>query len=141
MVTRFETWDDPEPEGAGHLWYDAPPSYVRSTADSLFEWQGPFDRRALYDTTPGTVWTNEYLNYVDFGDMEIEGAVTGAEVVTVPAGTIACTRCDLSVIGTPTMTCTDWVKHDLGLVKRVISIPNLIGSASPLTYELQSIKR
>jgi hypothetical protein len=150
MVTRFQTWDDPKPSGVDYLWYDSPASLVRSTPDSLFELQGPFERRALYDAPPGTVWTNQILHFDEYGDLTIEGTVAGTTNITVPAGTFSCKRCDLvvtevdtrsQIIAYPGMTCTDWIAHDLGLVKRITSMPNLIGSASPLTYELQSIKR
>lgn len=141
MVRRSETWEAPAPEGIGFLWNDAPYSYVCSTTNSLFEWQGSFQRRALHEAEPGVVWTNQFRNFKDIGEITIACSVAGTEVITVPAGTFECTRCDLTVVGIPGMTCTDWIRHDLGLVKRVSVIPDLIGDASPVTYQLETIKR
>ena len=141
MVIRAETWDDYEPEGIGFLWNDAPYSYVRSTTNSVFELQGSAERRALHEAEAGVVWTNQFGHFKNLGEITIECSIVGSEVITVPAGTFECTRCELTVVGISEMTCTDWIRHDLGLVKRVSVIPNLIGGSSPVTYQLETITR
>lgn len=140
-VRRAETWEYYAPEGVGFLWNEAPYSYVRSTTNSVFEWQETSERRALQEAEPGAVWTNQFSHFKDLGEISIVCSNAGTEVVTVPAGTFECTRCESTVVGIPEMTCTDWISHDLGLVKRVSAMPNLIGGSSPVTYELESIKR